>query len=238
MLSNNNTELTSNLLKLAKLRSKVYKLLSTIYIKPPNIIFLKSLKNIIFSSNILESFSMFSKQIASGLLLVRDSVEFLDEKSIKDLKEELAIEFTRLFRGLKPDSSPPPPYESVYIEGYCFGKCTFNVLKEYALFGLATKDKYRNEPPDHISFELEFMHLLCSVEADKWSKRDIKGAKEILSTEKNFLEKHIIRWIDSFCEGIRKYDRTRFYKGWANVTEGWINFDYRQISEHLELLSK
>lgn len=143
----------------------------------------------------------------------------------KEVLTALGVEFTRLFRGLHPLESPPPPYESVYGDGgLLYGPSTMEVARTYRRFRLEGKN---NEPPDHIALELDFMRFLCQKEAQAQQGRE--EAKGWLREEGAFLEEHLVTWVPALCRNIRGSDTMGFYSGLADVTEGWLSCDRRII---------
>ncbi|MDP2954201.1 MAG: molecular chaperone TorD family protein [Chloroflexota bacterium] len=143
----------------------------------------------------------------------------------KEVLTALEVEFTRLFRGLHPLESPPPPYESVYGDGgLLYGPSTLQVARTYRRFRLKGKN---NEPPDHIALELDFMRFLCQKEA--LARRKGEEARDWLQEEGAFLEEHLVTWVPALCRKIRGSDTMGFYSGLADVTEGWLSCDRRII---------
>ncbi len=148
-----------------------------------------------------------------------------------ELLTALGIEFLQLFRGLNRFHSPPPPYESVYVDrGLLYGSSTDRVAQKYRRFQLKGQN---NEPPDHIALELDFMRFLCEKEAMAWQTE--KRGQDLLKEEDAFLNEHLARWVPAFCENTRRFDTTGFYNGLAEVTEGWIYCDRRVIKGLVKL---
>lgn len=230
MVSDVESHLFTTPLRLAESRAKVYALLATVYIKPPDRDFLKSFMTTLSSLDIQKMGEMLPKGITEG---IRNVESYLRSRSESVEQEQLlfSTEFTRLFRGIKRHGSPPPPFESVYREGVCWGESTVEVLEEYRRFGLAPNDEYQGEPPDHISLELDFMRFLCEKEAGAWLRGDSEEALRFLNAEEGFLNDRLSKWVGEFCQNIREQDRLGFYAGWADVTEAWIGFDHLQIGE-------
>ena len=108
----------------------------------------------------------------------------------KELIEDLAVEYARLFLG--PDKHISP-HESVHHErdggdwGALWGKSTVEVKKFIESAGLEYISEYSGMP-DHISVELEFMQQATSREAQAWESNDSEGALYCLKMEKKFLE--------------------------------------------------
>lgn len=217
--------------ELAEARAKLYQLLRSIYFKPPNSDFLKSLVKWLDSLKGTEAQTqLLSEQMKHALDELDGFFKKVVDDSWDELAEAVSVEFTRLFRGISRQYSPPPPYESLYREdpGRVFGDLTLTVCREYRQFGLALADELKNEPPDHISFELDFMRLLCHQEAESWGRNDEEGALRLLATEHKFLAEHLLAWLPRFCNEVRKQDRQGLFGILADLTEGWVSFDYQQ----------
>lgn len=218
--------------ELAEARAKLYQLLGSAYIRPPDRDFLRLLAGWV-TSQIGGLSPLLSEQVKQGLTTLDDFFKKVGENSWVKLEEAVSVEFTRLFRGVSPIYSPPPPYESVYREesGRVFSDLTFQVYQAYRHFGLDLANSFSHEPPDHISFELEFMRLLCHREAEAWHKGDEDEAGGFLWAEEQFVTEHLGTWLPELCGRIREQDRLGLFRGLADLTEGWVVFDYE---EHLK----
>ncbi len=219
-----------NVQELAEARAKLYQLLSSAYIRPPDRDFLQLLAGWV-ASQAEGSSRLLSPPMKHGLATLDRFFKGIGQKSWEELGEAASVEFTRLFRGVNPFYSPLPPYESVYREegGRVFGELTVTVHREYRRFGLDLASGLSGEPPDHISFELEFMHLLCCQEAEAWENDDEDEALRLLLAEREFLREHLVTWLPQFCGKIREYDRLGLFHGLADLTEGWVIFDYQYL---------
>ncbi|OGO21817.1 MAG: hypothetical protein A2144_09580 [Chloroflexi bacterium RBG_16_50_9] len=203
------------LTQLAQSRARIYGTLSAIYTGLPG-------------EQLVKLFSAWcaSEQVPgqmppSGIKIGLNTINSWLEKHGSTPSEIAALEteFTRLFRGLGREKSPPPPYESVYLDsGLLYGPSTQRVADIYRRFQIIVKD---NEPPDYIAVELDFMRLLCEKEALARQSQD-DGVRELISAENDFLREHPVAWVPAFCESVRRFDITSFYAGVADVTEGWI----------------
>ncbi len=217
----------------ASIRAKIYNLLSNVFLEPPSIKFFNSLRNMLLSG---DGCLLQSDPIANSLTPIRLFLRETEDRNTEDVVKELSAEFTYLFRGIRVQC--PPPYESVFREGLVYGASTRKVLTYYKLFCVSLGESYRTEPPDHISFELDFMKLLCEKEAEAWLKNDRERLRLLLQTQKKFLDEHLMIWIEAFCENIEREDKLGFYKGWANFTSSWILMDKLHIHELLITLSE
>lgn len=228
----------SELSKLAMDRAKLYQLLSIIYIQPVDCNFLNSLER----WDSLLKFSPLNEvlpaQMVEGLKKIHSFLQQMSIKPSDGLSPNLSLEFTRLFRGVKPGYGPPPPFESVYRgSGQVMGEVTSAVLEKYQKAGLGVVAEYEGEPSDHLSLELDFMRYLCIKESEARSRGDIQEALELLEQEKIFLGEHLTKWVGNFCNAVKKHDELGFYRGMAEFTEGWIGFDYEQIDDYWEMTS-
>lgn len=220
--------------RLAEARSKIYGFLSLIYIQSPKYDFVKKIldKNFYSYLTAFQSSVQIPREIRDGLRVVKNFIRKSEDKAMKELHESLSVEHTRLFRGIRPLYGPPPPYESVYRdeEGVIMGKSTVEVAREYAKAGVGLPNQYKGEPPDHISFEFDFMRFLCEKEAKAWRNNDRRHALRYLDMEREFLDIHIMKWVLRFCNVIEDAARVGIYRGIAKVTKGFITFDYNQIN--------
>lgn len=215
--------------KMAENRAKSYWLLSLFYLKRPDKKFLEELKENIFKLDI-----ELSGEIKEGLSILKNVL--IKEDDLNKFSERLAIEFTRLFRGIKEGYSPPPPYESVYRgEGRVMGKYTIIVMRKYLQHGFIVLDEYAG-PQDYIGVELKFMSFLCYNEMKAWENNDQKNGKKYINKEREFLEEHIIQWIPNFCKIIERNSREEFYRGVAKLTREFLRTDLESIDLILKLL--
>ena len=89
-----------------------------------------------------------------------------------EVRVKLAVDWTKLFRGVQKGYGPPPPYESVYLGGgILHGPITDRVAREYESHGVKILEP-KNELPDFIAVELAFMSALANKEAKAWEGGD------------------------------------------------------------------
>ncbi len=222
-------KINTNFLKnLAELRSRTYWFLSTLYLIRPDARFLRDLRLK------LSEVSSKSDKLSELIKLIRESIE----GDIQDLSERLAVEFTRLFRGIKKGYSPPPPYESVYRgEGRVMGETTLSVMKFYSEAGFGIIDENEG-PQDYIGVELKFISMLCYKEMESWKNGKINEGKRYLELEKRFLKEHILQWIPGFCKIIENEAKEEFYVVVARLTEEFIKIDAGNLEVLLDELKE
>ena len=227
-----------NLSELAKARAQLYHIQAGLYAAPPAAKFLEFLAEWVHSQFNTDSISQWlSEPVKDSLRQLDDFFASVSEKSRGELEELVSVEYTRLFRGVKQHYSPPPPYESVYVEedGRIFGDVSIQVQGFYRQFGVDLIKEMHGEPPDHLSFELEFMYSLCEQEADAWKHGDEDEVHRLMSAEKQFLAEHLMAWLSTFSTKLKEYNRIGFFSGLIDLTESWVIFDYQEHLQDVEL---
>lgn len=146
--------------------------------------------------------------------------------AVSDKEEDLAVDFAHTFLGAgEVDGKAAYPYESVYTsrERLVMQDAWSQVRNIYGARGLALEAS-EDIKEDHAAIELLYMCTLAQKAADKPSK-------DIIDAQLSFLDAHILNWMPAFCEDIRKYSRTDFYKAVASILEDFINEDKSLLSE-------
>jgi TorA maturation chaperone TorD len=144
-------------------------------------------------------------------------------KPEEDLATELQVEWTKLFRGVAKGYSPPPPYESVYMEGVLQGKATRTLSRTYAEHGVRLSGD-STELPDYIGVEFKFMSALASKEAEAWGI-DRSRALELIGAQKQFARAHLQSWIPRFCAEVERVATTDFYRATAQLMRAVLEWD-------------
>ncbi len=210
---------------LATSRSRVYGFLGALYNRLPDDQFAASLSSpelVAFLSSLGESEEA-PEDMREGLRLMRTFIDASSGKPVEELKTELAVERTRLLRGIKPGYGPPPPYESVYAgsaEQQNMGVVS-GVRSAYAQAGASLPEEIHDQP-DFIGFELDFMRHLAEREAQAWAQDDEREVMRVTQMEQTFLGEHVYRWIPRFCDVMFEQARLDFYRGVARLTKGFL----------------
>jgi len=203
----------------ATARANVYGLLTAVFRAEPSSSFLTRLKD----PEILGVFE------ALGLSLGGD---FRDSPS-EQLREDLAVEFTRLFVGPGGHISP---HESVHTDrgrggnADLWGPETVQVKRFMEAAGLTVDDGFTGMP-DHICVELEFMQQLTTREAEAWTEADEEFATNILKIEKRFYDEHLSRWVVRFCDRVIEASNHPFYQGIGDVTKGFLEYEGETLQD-------
>lgn len=197
-------------------RSSLYGFLALVFREEPTAAFLLKMKNAEF----LDALS------AAG---VRFDEEFFASPD-EELLDDLAVEYTRLFIG---PGRHIPACEGAQREGALWGRTTIEVARLVENCGLRYNPEYR-DPPDHIGVELEFMQEVTKREAQAWEREDSSEALHCLQIEREFIGKHLSRWVPQFCEKVAQEAECSFYREMAVLTDSFIQCEYKEIRKRLE----
>ena len=211
-----------NIKELAEHRSSIYGFLAAVYRQELTSELLQQMK----AQQFQEVLSSLGVQLNNGFF----------QDSEKELLENLAIEYTRLFVG---PGKHIPPYESVHHKkegvqsGQLWGELTGEVKNIIEFSGLKYKSEYTGMP-DHISVELEFMQQVVRREAQAWGADDDETARLCLTNEKKFIDEHLCGWIPEFCEKVIEAAEMPFYREMARLTLSFIEFEKQELNKFEE----
>ncbi|MFH1783411.1 MAG: molecular chaperone TorD family protein [bacterium] len=199
----------------AQKRACIYDLLSTVYGKEPSQEFLENFRKSDFSG-ILEGL---------GIKLG----EHFKKKPLKELVDELAVEYTQLFLG---PGTHIYPYESAYCneKGILFSKTALKIKRLIESSGLRY-DAAFYENFDHISVELEFMEKITNEEAKAWKKEDKKKILKLLEFQRSFVSEHLVKWVPQFCENVINQADLSFYREMAKLTREYVLLEECEIGD-------
>ena len=151
-------------------------------------------------------------------------------KDISSLKQELDIDFARVFLGT--GSKPAYPYESVYVDPYgmLMSEPYQEVIERYQSSGLRKVSRH-GELEDHISFELAFMGHLCEKTGQALKAGNQEPVGRLLDEQNQFLRCHLIRWVPRFCQDVQQSCTTNFYNALAELTAAFIKSDAQFVAD-------
>jgi DMSO reductase family type II enzyme chaperone len=129
-----------------------------------------------------------------------------------------------------------PPYETDFTAGDVFRQTQelADLAGFYRAFGMEGSDGER-ERPDHVSVELEFMHLLTYKEAWALAQGDQGGAEICREAEADFLTDHVLKWLPEFARRLETLTGTsassaahRFYREAARSATALLEKEARR----------
>ncbi len=148
---------------------------------------------------------------------------------------ELAVDYVKTFIGNTNELDGAAfPFESVYTseKRLLMQEARDEVLAIYRAYGL-DKSLTWKEGEDHIALELEFMKILSQRTAEALRADDEDSAFTLLMTQKNFLGDHLGAWAPMLTVDMRHFARTDFYKGLADITDGFLEADGELLDDLL-----
>ncbi|MDR7586275.1 MAG: molecular chaperone TorD family protein [Armatimonadota bacterium] len=206
--------------ELARLRQGVYRLLAALFLYPAD----ARRRALVQAARLLEPervLAVFPFFLPWERLL----------RTLADLPESAILqeEYVRLFAA-GADGCRCAPFESAYRcgEAASAGWLCAELEQEYASAGLALSSD-PHEPADHLAVELEYMAFLCGREAAAW-ERGTGGARDFLERERNFLGRHLVRWVSAFARALREEAAPSVYQAGAAAGEAFVQQDYDLVS--------
>ncbi|MCP4426335.1 MAG: molecular chaperone TorD family protein [Chloroflexi bacterium] len=114
------------------------------------------------------------------------------------------------------------PYESIFVDesGLLGGAATDAALTSYRQAGFSFGDS--SASADHIGHELGLLAHLCGAEADALADDLPLVAERMRDLQRDFLQKHLLRWILPFALAVRGQERP-FYAALADLTLEFIS---------------
>ena len=132
--------------------------------------------------------------------------------------EILNSEYTHLFH-----RGACPPYETSYNPERVFSKT--NDLADIAGFYRAFGIKHKNEAPDHIVSELEFVGLLYLKEVLAVANSMTDEAEICSEARRKFLAEHLGNWVSKYSMRMRKEARLGIYPAIADLVSALVTLD-------------
>ncbi len=219
---------------IATARSRVYGFLGAVYNRMPNDQFASSLSSPEVAAFLASVGQMEDDpgDMQEGLRLIEAFIRASKDKPVEQLKTELAVDRTKLLRGIKPGYGPPPPYEGVYaaMAQEALGQTMMSVRNIYAESGVVLPEEIHDQP-DFIGFELDFMRHLTEKEAEAWANEENEEVVKIIKKERAFLDEHILRWVPRFCDLMFEQAQLDFYRGIARLTKGFVQGEAHTAAE-------
>lgn len=132
-----------------------------------------------------------------------------------------------------------PPYETEYAGAHIFMQSQelADVGGFYAAYGLAI-DTDSHERLDHISPELEFMHVLCEREAYALNNDRDEQAEACAQTQGQFIEDHLGRWGPYFAQLLAKRGAETVYGHVAPILEWFLAWETEYLDATPDLVTE
>jgi TorA maturation chaperone TorD len=209
--------------EIAQARASMFALLAAFTNRRPDLVFLQNLR----AAGIHQFLEVFIEQetpsrTQNGLQELGVFLEETLKRDEKELTDELAVEWTRLFRGLRPGYGPKPPY------GYLYQKTRLTELEylrkiseSYAQHG-AEIDPSQANRPDYIGLQLSFLSFLHQKASDAYQQELISTASQIEQSARDFFNIEFAPWVLAFCQEAESQVKSGFYHGFLDILQGQI----------------
>lgn len=169
------------------------------------------------------------EHVGAGYATIKEYLRHRDAGT----RQELAVDYAHVFlcAGMY-EQMTAPPYESVYTseEHLLMQDARDSVLACYLdeELGLPADN---TTPEDHLSFELQFMAKLVEREQAALEAGDEARCAELQAKQRAFSDEHLANWVPRLCADVRAHAQTAFYRGIADVTEGFLELEDQMIGQ-------
>ena len=142
-------------------------------------------------------------------------------------------EYTRLFLG--PGTLVAPPWSSCYRlpgEGTIFNAVTLAVRGVYKEEGFQAA-AYPRVADDHIAIMADFLAKTSHAAAAARGSGDGAECMRLMRMQKRFLEEHVLTWVDTWAEGMRRSKTNLLYPRFAAFAAAAAREDRDSLGEWL-----
>ncbi len=160
------------------------------------------------------------QRATEALALLRQGLTDLPTDLHQDTLDRLAADYADIYLtyGLRAS-----PCESVWLDddNLTLQEPTFRVRDWYRRHGIVVAN-WRERSDDHLVHELRFLAHLLNGEPESTVLDKTELGKTDLGEVADFLDQHLLRWIDAFAERVAQRCETRFYAGLALLTAAYL----------------
>lgn len=131
------------------------------------------------------------------------------------------------------------PYESVFTSelGLMMQDARDEVYKMYCAQHIQPQADL-HMPEDHLAFEFEFLATVIERTNAALLADDLDRACALAETVASFHRLHQLNWVDDLCDAVLDVAETRFYRGVAKVTRGFVHMETDVITDELDALQE
>lgn len=163
-----------------------------------------------------------NEYLDAGFAALERFVEENEGRDPEEVADDLAVEYTRIMVGPRPDVLP---HETYYREDTEFiGEGLADVEASYGAAGWSPPEEY-GEENDHIAVEFAFLRHLI--------QRQRAGADETVGFERVFLDEHLLTWLDAFTDHIAEETDEELYVAAAQIAAGTAAFEDEIVAQLL-----
>lgn len=154
------------------------------------------------------------------------------------LRQDINVDYTAAFYGISAwEGQVATPYESVFRseEGILMQRETINAYRAYKAEAIR-KDPDLGVPDDHLSFEMQFLAMMCERAAACLRAGDVSEAARNIGVQASFLDEHILSWFESMASVANKILEKPFYRGVLKATRGFLALERADLAEMAQAL--
>ena len=214
--------------KQAGFREQSYGFLAWLFLETPDTPFLERMLGADVGSYVasLAAGGSSHPMVIAGLEEMRGWLAARAHQPLEQLRQELAVQGTWLFKGIAPGYGPPPPYEAVYRRpGAGVDVETLLSIRRFYREAAADLPPNSRERLDHLGMELDFMRFLCAEESRLWCSSDAEEAVRYRRIERRFFAEHLEAWVPEYCQKLLAERCAPFFHGLARVVSGFLAED-------------
>ena len=176
-----------------------------------------------------QSLPVDDEYVGAGYAEVKEYLRHRDSGT----RQELAVDYARVFlcAGMY-EQLMAPPYESVYTsEEHLLMQDARDSAVAFYLGEELGLPADNTTPEDHLSFEFQFMAKLVERAQVALDAGDDARYLELCTKQQAFYDEHLINWVPRLCADVRAYAKTAFYRGVADITEGFMKLEGQLIEQ-------
>lgn len=170
-----------------------------------------------------------AEYVGAGYATVKEYLRHRDSGT----RQELAVDYARVFlcAGMY-EQLMAPPYESVYTsEEHLLMQDARDSAVAFYLGEELGLPADNTTPEDHLSFEFQFMAKLIERAGAALDAGDEARYAELCTKQRAFFDEHLANWVPRLCADVRAYAQTAFYRGVADITEGFLQLEDQMIGQ-------
>ncbi|HEU4383654.1 MAG TPA: molecular chaperone TorD family protein [Anaeromyxobacteraceae bacterium] len=146
---------------------------------------------------------------------------------------ELEVAFTGTFVAGMPEP-PCPPYEGLVRQAHSRVQILLEVSDFYRHFGLKMDPGERkNELPDHLCAEIEFLQFLCLKEAQAREEGQTDLCRGYVLAQRDFLARHLVEWTRPFAERLAAHSQHLWFSAVAALLADYLDGERALLEGYL-----
>ena len=168
----------------------------------------------------------------ANLLVYPDSV----------VDDDVEADFIRFFEA-GPGHPPCPLVEGIHMSKENGRRTIFkDLILFYNNFGLSYAEGCVHDSPDHITYEMEFLHYLAFLELKTLQKG--KDPRQLQWAQKDFIERHPAQWTCLLADRMKKIEvgikggvnkgMVTFYRNLMVLTDRFVCHDLKHMTSFIE----